>query len=367
MNYSLTCLSAERVGDEINDCLGASDELYFCRELYPSKKNDERFRCLNSDLCLSIFDLCDHVRSCPLGDDENFCENSGFICQEDSFNNRSLIENVLCQLSEYKKSRIIHFTIHSSIIYPQSISAIMDKTIQPIKEQQNHNIKSIESRINDYSSGWYCNRGLNVRIWSKNDFSKSGCMCPPSYYGDLCEYQNERISVTLGLIRAENSDVYTIIIMLIDDNDEREEIDSYDQFDYSPSQTCGIKLNRYLLYSTRPKNISKNYSLHIDIFEKRTMNYRGSWHLSIPFLFLPVNRLVTLLIIPYYSIPISSQCSIKCNHGQCIKYINKEKYFCRCLSGWSGIRCDIPINCQSCSLDSICIGSINNRSICICP
>jgi hypothetical protein len=98
------------------------------------------------------------------------------------------------------------------------------------------------------------------------------------------------------------------------------------------------------------------------------MTYRGSWHLSIPFLFLPVNRLTALLVIPYHSIPISSQsCSMTCNNGECMKYINKEKYFCRCFSGWSGVECDIPINCQSCSSDSICIGSVNNRSICICP
>ncbi|CAF2441824.1 unnamed protein product [Rotaria sp. Silwood2] len=366
INYSLTCLSAERVGDEIDDCLGASDEIYFCRQLYPLKKDYERFRCTNSDLCLSIFELCDSIQSCPLGDDEKFCKSQQFICQENSFSNNSLIEDVLCQLSEYKKSRIIHFSIRTGAIYPHSTSAIIDSTMPWTKEQQHRNFKTIQSRMNNSSWPWYCNRGLTTRIWFRNDLFKYGCMCPPSYYGDLCQYQNERVSLTLGLIRAEKHNVYTIVIMLIDDNDEQQEIDSYDQFDYAPSRSCGIKLNRYLLYSTRPKNISKNYSIRIDAFEKNAMTYCGSWHLSIPFLLLPVNRLATLLAIPYHPVPISFNCSITCKNGECIKYINKDKYFCRCFSGWSGVQCNIPINCKSCSSDSICVGTVKNRPICIC-
>ena len=365
MNYSFICLSAERIGDGITDCLGASDEPFYCRELYPAKKNYERFRCLDSDLCLSARDLCDNIQLCPLGDDENFCENHRFICEDDSIKNRSLIEDTLCQFSEYKKSRIIHFSIRSSMIYPSSISTIMIPTIQHISQQ--HPIKMVESRMNRYSSPWHCHRGLTVRIWSKNDLYQYGCMCPPSYYGSLCQYQNERISLTLSLMSIEKQDIYTVVMILIDDNDQRQEIHSYDSFDYAPSRSCGIKFNRYLLYPTRPKDSSKNYSIRIAVFEKRTMTYRGTWHLSIPFLFLPVNRLVIQLTIPSHSISISSKCLFVCKNGECIKYINKETYFCRCFPGWSGIECDIPINCRSCSSDSICIGSLNNHSICICP
>src|SRR5262249_18732203 len=63
----------------------------------------------------------------------------------------------------------------------------------------------------------------------------------------------------------------------------------------------------------------------------------------------------------------SSHCSITCIYGECVKYLNKEKYFCRCFPKWSGIQCNVPIDCQTCSNDSICIGSANNQSICVCP
>jgi len=84
LNHSLICLSSEKVGNGINDCLGATDEIHFCRRVYPDEKDPKRFRCQNSDLCLSSFELCNHIQSCPLGDDEDFCDNQKFLCQQNS-------------------------------------------------------------------------------------------------------------------------------------------------------------------------------------------------------------------------------------------------------------------------------------------
>ena len=61
------------------------------------------------------------------------------------------------------------------------------------------------------------------------------------------------------------------------------------------------------------------------------------------------------------------QCLLTCNKGICAKYTNVEKFFCHCDTGWSGAQCHIPVNCNDCSSDSVCVGSIQNRSICICP
>ena len=366
-NYSLSCLTSERVGDGIADCFGASDEVEFCREMYPLKKDYPRFRCLQSDLCLPISDLCDQIQSCPLGDDEKFCSNFPVQCQRNSMNNQSLIEHVLCQFSEIERTRKISFSLHTSQIYPRSKSSSINSMDRESIERSPPSIKTIESRMTHRELTWNCHRGLPVRIWSENDPFKFGCMCPPSYYGHLCQYQNERISLTLGLIRARNNEIYTIVLMLIDDEDREQRIHSSDLFDYQPSQSCAMKFNRYLLYPTRPKNMSMKYSVRIDIYEKRTMQYRASWYLSIPFLFLPVNRLVARLMIPYSPMEMISSCSLNCHHGECLKYMNKEKEFCRCYSGWSGIECNISYDCQSCSFDSICIGRIDHRSICLCP
>ncbi|CAF3545057.1 unnamed protein product [Rotaria socialis] len=276
---------------------------------------------------------------------------------------RTIIEDILCHSIDHEKNRTIYFSIHTSSNYPQSETNTISEIIQ-LKQEKYHIKKHISSEKISYSLSWYCNRGLTLRLRSEYENNERICMCPPSYYGDLCQYQNERVSLTLDLVRAERRNVYVIVIMLID---EEENINSYNQYEYIASQSCGIKLNRYLLFSKRPKNMSKNYSIRIDAYEKHSITYRGSWHLSIDFLFLPVNRISTLLYLPYERTPILYNCFATCINGECVQYLNKNYLSCRCFSGWSGIQCDIKLNCQRCSSDSICIGSINDRSICICP
>ncbi|CAF1051504.1 unnamed protein product [Rotaria sp. Silwood1] len=75
-----------------------------------------------------------------------------------------------------------------------------------------------------------------------------------------------------------------------------------------------------------------------------------------------------ILTVPAHQAPSPVYCPLPCDHDQCMKYNNEAmKFFYRCHSGWSGVHCHIPIRCDDCSSDSICLGSINNRSICLCP
>ncbi len=367
VNYTVFCLAAEHVNDGIDHCLGASDEQKLCRGTYPSTKDSPRFRCSkNRMLCLSSSRLCDTKPDCPFGDDEIYCANQQFTCNQDSAHNRSEVEEVLCGLSENENHRIQYFSIHTLSNYPSLENGVIGEIIHWPTER--HSIKNVNaSQVENNLWPWYCNRGLVVHPWIENNSSNNTCMCPPSYYGDSCQYENQRISLTLQLTSNYIYATYAIVIMLIDDDDELQEINSYDQFLYVAKQSCSIKFNRYLLFSARPKNFSKNYIVRIDIFTKNELTYVGSWHLPVNFPFLPVNRLATSLKISNNLIQISSNCSTNCENGICVKYANQEKYFCRCSSGWSGIRCNILINCQECASNSLCIGSANNRSICVCP
>ncbi|CAF3796622.1 unnamed protein product, partial [Rotaria sordida] len=62
---------------------------------------------------------------------------------------------------------------------------------------------------------------------------------------------------------------------------------------------------------------------------------------------------------------IKSDCPY--NTRPCISPLNYTLFFCQCSSDWGGRLCDTPANCSQCSIDSVCAGSINSRSICICP
>lgn len=214
---------------------------------------------------------------------------------------------------------------------------------------------------------WTCNRGIPVDIdqdiW---------CLCPPAYYGSRCEYQNQRVSLTVQFRQEVGfrwNAVFTIVFTLIDDDEHQ--IESFDQIMYLPTRDCSAKFNIYLLYSQRPKIKSeeskKSYSVRIDAYNSRDLSHHATWYLDIPLQFLPVNRISTQLNMPARAARTFLTASI-CVHGRQVKIENSDRIaLCLCDAGWSGRRCDIEQRCD-CSTESRCVGEkINNRSICICP
>jgi hypothetical protein len=369
VNYAVICLPSNLVNDGIVHCLGALDEQANCLRVEASRNTLFPFRCQNGRNCLQISQLCDTQIDCSDGDDEDesLCKNQQFTCTQDSTHNRSEIEEVFCGLNEVENRRIKYFSVYTSSSYPLLEKDVAREFNHLPAERLSDGAGNLP-QVRNNMWPWYCNRGLVVNtLINHNSNNNRECLCPPSYYGHRCEYQNQRISLTLRLTSSDRYATYAVVSMLMDDTDERQQIHAYDQSVYIAKHSCSMKLNRYLLFSSRPKNISHNYSVRIDIFEKNAITYVGSWHFPIAFLFLPVNRLSIALNLSNHVLQYSFNCSKNCINGECMKYVNKPNYFCRCFPGWSGIQCNIPTNCQTCSSKSMCIGSSNNQSICVCP
>ena len=366
-DYKVFCLNSSRVNDKVVDCLGALDEQTKCRHAFDPLGNIlYRFRCSDEQRCLSVAQLCDNEKSCSDGgdEDEGFCRNQQFECEQSSTHNRSEIEEVICGLNEERNHSIKHFSVRTSSNYPLLEGNHVNEFIHRGAERRFlMNNKPLQS----HPWPWHCHRGLILHTWTTNNTSHRVCRCPPSYYGHLCQYQNQRISLTLRLTSNDRDATYAIVSMLIDNTDEEEEIHAYDQSIYIAKQSCTMKFNRYLLFPTRPKDISKYYTVRIDVFEKNTLTYIGSWHFPISFLFLPVNRLSLALNLSNHLLHHSSNCSSQCINGECMKYVNKPESFCRCFPQWSDRQCNTSLNCETCSLDSICIGRVKNQTICVCP
>ena len=146
-----------------------------------------------------------------------------------------------------------------------------------------------------------CHLGLPVRVWinPKNKSSILTCFCPTRYYGPQCQYQYQRISLTLQFQTLSDSwnILFMIVVSLIDDSNEKV-IHSYESFTYLATQNCGKFFFLTLYYSTRPKDITKQYFIRIDVYEKLTLHHRGSSLFPIEFSFLPVHRLGFLVDIP---------------------------------------------------------------------
>ena len=222
-----------------------------------------------------------------------------------------------------------------------------------------HSTDTIEPNIDVGLRAW-CHRGIAVR--SSINGTKH-CLCPPNYYGLQCQWQSQRVSLTLQFVWPSTLSptiIFQAIVMLVDQDGQI--APNHEEITYMPARDCDTKFNLYLLYPHRPKQRTNHYSIRIDLYEKTQLVYWSSWYLAIPFDFLPVNRLVSQLVIPDGR--NTESCSLACgDHGQCTRYINqKSMFFCRCDQGYSGSECRIAHPC-SCAQDSFCLAA----SVCVCP
>ncbi|CAF3088932.1 unnamed protein product [Rotaria sp. Silwood2] len=343
-NQTIGCLHLNRTGDGIVDCLGATDERPFCRLFYPTDKL-RRYRCWNDTSCVFYPFRC---REC------NKLDGIDELCQQNHDKIPDMLQYFHDMLDIYLITRL-PFSLESSRPFPLKQSLpLVNKLIQ-------YQMKEIEESKGenelDMQQVWLCNRGILIYV-GQNESEQ--CLCPPSYYGDRCQYQNQRVSLTLRL-RNENLEkinVIAIIVTLVDDTDF---IHSYEQFTYISVRDCNTKFNTYLLYQDRPKNMTKNYTIHIDAYDKTDLLYLTSWKLPVRFPFMPVNRESALLVIPALH-----NCYRTCNSKYHEQKRNSNIESCRCKSNHSRL---ISINQDqcNCSPDSICVGLVNNRSICLCP
>ncbi|CAF0809741.1 unnamed protein product [Adineta steineri] len=368
----LICLPITKANDGFIDCLGATDEPTLCRTEYTTiEEHRNTFHCLNQNnmsTCISSHTLCNNEQNCYYGDDEQFCQKNGtfithpHICSSSDLSKGSPIEQFLCKTMKIQqKELIVYFSLNRS-----NQNLIEDTPTSSSVFEESHPYQS------------HCHHGFDLYVWTDNKTKQTICLCPPTFYGNTCQYQNQRVNLVIKFQALSDSwqTPFIIIISLIDDSYERT-IHSFQQITYLSMKHCNIKYNLYLLYSTRPKNSTRNYSIHIDIYEKLSLTYRGSLLFPIHYPFLPVHRLVHIAYIPRIvddtTIQTCSHHHHQCIHGKCINYANNNDYhekksFCQCHQGWSGKHCTIPYNC-TCSSQSLCLGisAANHRSICICP
>ncbi|CAF1033075.1 unnamed protein product [Adineta steineri] len=362
--FRVSCLPINRANNSITDCLGATDERKQY-QIFGQSMIRYYFSCWNSTKYIDVNLLCDKITDCPFNDDEIFCENFGPFLRRLCYtypNAKYAVQRFLCDFGNIhlNKETSTFFKLYNFPNYPFQITTKPVSPVPPIsitaRSMQNNAIINVGS-----FNKWFCNRGVPIRTRVNSTTSVLSCLCPSSYYGDMCQYQNQRVSLTIQIrVTSHWRSFYTFLITLIDN--ERN-IQSYDQVEYLPIRDCRNKFNLYLLYATRPKNSSMNYSVQIDAYNQSSMDYRASWIFPLQFPFLPVHRLSVLLRVPTSNMEPIRKCWPSCIHGKCFQYANdKKSSFCHCDSGWSGSRCHKKHTCL-CASDSLCV----NNSICLCP
>jgi hypothetical protein len=373
-NGTMGCLGKEYAGDGIIDCLGATDER---TTTCTSNNHQLPFKC-HQGICLSLGYLCDQESSCSFEDDELICPWSyhvthnhlyNFVCK----NGTALAEarrcdkiidcqpdaedEWLCDLKSQKTMSSLDFIEE----YP---THLVDSS--PLEKDTRFQ-RSVPLATNDFLSlsdttdnVWYCNRGIIVTTRS----SKIQCFCSPSYYGPRCEYQSERLLITLRIDtpatlsghRNPQNAIRLVAGLMYDDK-----LAHYETILHERS----MKQMFYLNYPRPPpKQRGSNWSVRLDAFSvsASSVNLVASWLFDVPFSFLPYNRLVLHLLLQE-----QETCSaLRCVHGSCKKYLNSPHgEYCQCERGWSGRYCDISTIC-ACAGGEQCLNQYRTQ-ICVCP
>ncbi|UJR19419.1 hypothetical protein I4U23_022549 [Adineta vaga] len=372
------CLPAANISDGIVDCIGATDEQQACRNILNGQTG---YRCLTdrSDnkqfsnetrICTDGLQACfessicriDEINWSPLCADEYYWY---FQCAYFWKSDRRLTkDNIMCSLDDdaiFNPNGNYHrpeFSLdeYNVVLFTDSIDGLLP-IISKSEFTSLLNLNNQEKSLIQFQ----CYGG--IPIYLRNQIK---CLCPPYLYGSQCQYQNQRVSITLQISAPEWRIPFIFIIYLIDETYDI--INSYYQIRYLSIRDCNTKFNFHLIYLTKPKFINRTYSIRIDVFEMNSLKYRASWFYPILFPILPVYRLPIHLTVPLVSLSPKRSCRRKCSidRGECISYTNTGEFFCRCKPNWTGSMCTIPYQCN-CSPDSICVGIWKNKSICVCP
>ena len=395
------CINITQIGNHIEDCYGGIDEKNTFEDCggnmlgYTLRCDDKctsysrkcaaNFECKTSLLC----SYKSRNSSWCNGDNDVVCLNG--TC---AYNARCDGE-YQCTHGEDEHWCLMSKSWYDHIVYRYSKRSIRDKNNQPIDVPAFPNVlqrKQIQSKQEDQNILLYiCNRGFP---FFDTHLQKLYCACPPAYYGNLCQYFSDRISIIthLDLTTFPNSfstDLLTIVVRL----NFHEHVIDHHIFHVNPLLELNnpIKHKFYLIHSRLDSLIqfkrlrhsdrmniinSHPFSVHFDIYSLTTNETieLGSFYHPIYFDFLPVFRLATILKFPNQHDPCSDN---QCNENSICKPIfnRNQSYYCSCKPGYSGENCENnQSNCLSyCNSKAICrpgfrglAGNMDNP-LCICP
>ena len=394
-----SCFDLRQIGDGHVDCAGAIDErntLEHCSE--SSSMLGSHFRCASTNTCIPFHLHCSDGYRCPRRSDDQFwCERqhqpsicsgrNDFVCFDGQCVKGGRCNFLFeCAFGEDEYMCDYPSSFHQSLLPYRQVKRFSRRT-----SPSNADVDQGASNTSSSSlSPYWCNRGLGVLLRNGSVV----CFCPPQYYGEKCEYHQDRLSVVLHLNLSESIDTnesdpqLLLVLFLFDDrvlmteqfrlhSSERKKLISHFTYPHSSEflqQRRQRFFNRSSLLTRHP------FSIRIELYRTR-INERpamiGVWKYPVEFDHLPVSRLAKVLHVDRSS--QRNPCSSRPCHpnAQCHQLMNNRlKYTCLCRTNFTGQNCsqeDQQCRQGYCATGSLC--QPNSRSalrgnslpFCLCP
>ena len=189
------------------------------------------------------------------------------------------------------------------------------------------------------------------------------CFCPPSFYGDRCQYNQRRVLVRVRFERQYRSKIASILQVLVLLVYNRSNIIDHQTF-IDIEQYFPPKHDLYLIYpKPKPNGI---FSVRFEAYSN--MQLLSIWEYQIsPLDFLPVFQLAKILRLSDRTLPLLCSINVCKNNGTCyVLNENDVQWTCICSHGWKGKHCDesLALNEQMTCAPN---GLARYDDICVCP
>ena len=363
------CIDRLKVGNGILDCVGGRDE----KNVLPCSDHrmlGDRFSCDNETKCLAHGRICDGFFDCHDHTDELICSWSRHHCRTGQFacsDGQTCLDhrcnlNQSCPSNEhlfwcpdlrngsglYRSNKTQRQSEYNSFCNSYPSKVFSSEISAPVI--------AVRSKV-QLTTRVFCNRGF---FFLTRNGTNSMCFCPPSYYGDRCQFNRRRISVIVRVDRRYRSDVPPVLYVLVSLICNHTIVVDHQTF-VDVSKDFPDKHHVYLLYS-RPR-LECLYSVRFEAYHN--INLLFSWqYLISPLDFLPVFRLAKILHFPNRALPWLCPENLCLNNGACyVQNGNVDHYLCICLRGWKGIHCEKQSDQNDCSPKAL----VREQNICVCP
>jgi hypothetical protein len=252
---------------------------------------------------------------------------------------------------------------------------------------QQHEMTNVYSHVpqkdeNNGKEGWICGRGVAIK---RNKINAIQCFCPPSLYGEYCQYYSDRITVIISfdnipvhLLEQQSNTIKVLALFLSND-------DIIDHHVFHLPLALSKELNkkfRFNLIHRRPKLLSNSYTIRFEAYHlsfDSSIQFLAIWKYPVEFPFLPSYRLVQVLKFQNQqtsrtSAHICRTANPCLRDSTCFPIMNQinnlSAYYCHCKDHSFGKECQhlSPLSSSLiCSKHASLRLFSPSKFICLCP
>ncbi|CAF3723068.1 unnamed protein product [Adineta steineri] len=332
------CININQIGDNKTDCLGGLDERNTLKHCNGLKQLGHSFQCQsNPNTCIDEQNLCTNINQCPdisplCGQYNDHCFHpKDFICINGTCAKKGQCNgNIDCEYGEdeywcnqknnsrsyrllKQQNQFTSIRLGKLRMYPLSNSVINSTTVE-----KGRSIVKRNTPVNVPNDivPMICNRGVAVLEYT----NKTVCFCPPSYYGQYCEYHSDRVTIYTHLnvshsrfaeITIDSNITIKLLALLVYENEilhnRQFHFRSVDNFHRIIKKRCHLIYSRekHLLQTKIHRRSNRTsitnhtpYYLRYEAYElteNSSIHLVGVWQYPIYFDFLPSFRIAKVL------------------------------------------------------------------------